>query len=225
MPGSDVILALRAWASGELAETRRSKLLSLLAVTFAFAAVMVAFSPIVALVFDSASATPTASWNLNLSSSVLLLPGGSPSIFVFFGIERSFLDVMVRCSVRVFDTSAVRLKSPPAVIAALPVISARASAFEVTTVTPTETGMPNSVGDVLSSLFDTAVDSTVTSPPAVITTPLPPISIREAASDSRICTGGGAAALNWLPKGVPLRNDLARALNFVINIGRSCSAA
>ena len=91
--------------------------------------------------------------------------------------------MMVRFSVKVFDTSAVRLKSPPAVITAVPVMSARASASEVTTVTPTEIGVPNRVGEVVRLLSEIAVDSIVTSPPAVITAS--PMAILAVASDSK----------------------------------------
>ena len=149
--------------------------------------------------------------------------GGVVGGFFLGVISISLFDVMVRCSVKVFETSAVKLKSPPAVITALPVISARASASEVTTVTPTDTGVPNSVGDVLRSLSETAEDSIVTSPPAFITTS--PMSILAVASDSKTCTGGAAATSNLAARGEFFKNCLASKLNFAVINGRIVSAA
>ena len=113
---------------------------------------------------------------------------------------------MLSFSVRVFDTSAVKLNSPPAVMTASPVISASASASEVTTVTPIEVGIPSIVGDVVRVLAEMAVDSIVTSPPAVITTS--PIAILAVASDSKTCIGGGAAGFNWLRTGHCFKSGL-----------------
>ena len=104
----------------------RSMSLSLLAATFTFPAVMVTFSPTVALVMEVALAIPTASWNLKLSSWVRSLSvevgvaGGAAARvdvgFALGAIVRSRLEVMFRFSVRVLETSAVRLKFSPAVI-------------------------------------------------------------------------------------------------------------